>query len=128
MKLLKIFSIFILLHVAAWGATHVYLSNNTTKILLVVDTSYAMKPKFDDMRKWIVDLESSSHYKQIIIGTDKALLGDLTTLKSKDVIFRTAFGRMNVDNLKRYTSTKAKKKILLSDGSIKPDGWQIVTF
>ena len=128
MKILKIFSIFILLHVAAWGATHVYLSNNTSKILLVVDTSYAMKPKFNEMKKWIIDLENSAHYKKIIIGTDKALLGDLETLKSKDVTFRTAFGRMNMDNLNRYTGIKAKKKIILSDGSIKPDGWNIVTF
>ncbi len=128
MKIIKIFSIFILLHVAAWGATHVYLSKNASNILLVVDTSYAMKPKFNEMKQWIVNLESSSHYKQIIIGTDKALLGNLNELKSKDVIFRTAFGRMNIDNLNRYTGNKAKQKILLSDGSIKPKGWKVITF
>ena len=123
MKFIKIFSVFILLHVAAWGAAHAYLSKNSSNILLVVDTSYAMKPKFNEMKEWIIDLESSSHYKQITIGTDKALLGNLEQLKSKDVIFRTAFGRMNLDNLNRYTGIKAKKRILLSDGSIKPDGW-----
>ncbi|HIO92091.1 MAG TPA: hypothetical protein EYG68_04510 [Leucothrix mucor] len=128
MKFIKIFSVFILLHVAAWGATHAYLSKNSSNILLVVDTSYAMKPKFNEMKEWIIDLESSSHYKQITIGTDKALLGNLEELKSKDVIFRTAFGRMNLDNLNRYTGTKAKKRIFLSDGSIKPDGWEIVIF
>ena len=128
MKIIKIFSVFILLHVAAWGATHVYLSNNSSNILLVVDTSYSMKPKFNDMKKWIIDLENSSHYKKIIIGTDKALLGDLDKLKSKDIIFRTAFGRMNLDNLNRYTGNSAKKKILLSDGSIKPKGWKVVSF
>lgn len=128
MKILKIFSVFILLHVAAWGATHAYLSNNTSEVLVVVDTSYAMKPKFSEMKNWIVDLESGAHYKTITIGTDKALLGDLKTLKSKDVIFRTAFGRMGTDQLNRYTGSSAKQKILLSDGSIKPEGWEVITF
>ncbi len=128
MKILKIFSIFILLHAVAWGAAHVYLSKNTTEILLVVDTSYTMKSKFSAMKQWIIDLENSSHYKKIIIGTDKALLGDLAQLKSKDIIFRTAFGRMNSDNLNRYTGSNAKKKILLSDGAIQPDGWKVVSF
>lgn len=128
MKILKIFSIFILLHVSAWGVAHTYLSKNTTEILLVVDTSYAMKPKFSAMKQWIIDLESSSHYKRITVGTDKAVLGDLAKLKSKDIIFRTAFGRMNSENLNRYTGSNAKKKILLSDGSIQPDGWKVVNF
>jgi hypothetical protein len=128
MKILKIFSIFILLHTLAWGGTHLYLSKNTTEILLVVDTSYAMKPKFSEMKQWITDLENKSHYKKIIIGTDKALLGNLAQLKSKDIIFRTAFGRMNAENLNRYTGTSAKQKILLSDGAIKPDGWKVVSF
>ena len=128
MKTLKIFSIFILIHAVAWGATHNYLSKNTTEILLVVDTSYAMKPKFSAMKQWIIDLENSSHYKKITVGTDKALLGDLAQLKSKDIIFRTAFGRMNSDNLNRYTGSNAKKKILLSDGAIQPEGWKVVSF
>jgi hypothetical protein len=128
MKTLKLFSIFILLHAIAWGATHAYLSNNTTEILLVVDTSYAMKPKFSEMKQWIIDLENKSHYKKITIGTDKAQLGSLAQLKSKDIIFRTAFGRMNSENLNRYTGTNAKEKILLSDGAIQPDGWNVVRF
>ncbi|MCK5814026.1 MAG: hypothetical protein KAH03_07195 [Cocleimonas sp.] len=128
MKVIKIFSIFLLLHITAWGATHLYLSKNTSEILLVVDTSYAMKPKFSEMKQWIINLENKSHYKKIIIGTDKALLGALEQLKSKDIIFRTAFGRMNSDNLNRYTGTSANNKILLSDGSIKPDGWEVVSF
>lgn len=127
-KILKIFSIFILLHSIAWGATHLYLSKNTTEILLVVDTSYAMKPKFSEMKQWITRLENKSKYKKIIIGTDKALLGNLAQLKSKDIIFRTAFGRMNAENLNRYTGTSAQQKILLSDGAIRPDGWKVVRF
>ncbi len=128
MKIIKIFSVFILLHISAWGATHFYLSNNRSEILLVVDTSYAMKPKFSTMKEWIIDLEKKAHYKKIIVGTDKALLGDLTQLKSKDIIFRTAFGRMNSEHLNRYTGSDAKKKILLSDGTIQPEGWQVVIF
>ena len=128
MKIIKIFSIFILLHVTAWGATHLYLSKNTSEILLVVDTSYAMKPKFSEMKQWIIDLENSSHYKKITVGTDKALLGNLEQLKSKDIIFRTAFGRMNSDNLNRYTGSSANEKILLSDGVIQPKGWEVISF
>lgn len=128
MKFLKIFSVFILLHVTAWGATHIYLNNNASEVLVVVDTSYAMKPKFNEMKAWIIDLENKSHYKTITIGTDKALLGKLKTLKSKDVIFRTAFGRMGQDQLNRYTGSTAKQKFLLSDGSITPDGWNVISF
>lgn len=128
MKLIKLFSIFVLLHLSAWGATHLYLSHNTTEILLVVDTSYAMKPKFSEMKQWIIKLENKSQYKKIIVGTDKALLGDLAQLKSKDIIFRTAFGRMNIDNLNRYTGMSVQQKILLSDGSIQPTGWRVVDF
>jgi hypothetical protein len=128
MKFIKLFAIFIFLHLSAWGATHLYLSNKTTEVLLVVDTSYAMKPKFSEMKQWIIDLENKSHYKKIIVGTDKALLGALEQLKSKDIIFRTAFGRMNSDNLNRYTGMSVQQKILLSDGSIQPKGWRVVTF
>ena len=128
MKIIKIFSVFILLHLSAWVATHFYLSNNSSEILLVVDTSYAMKPKFSTMKQWIIDLENKSHYKKITVGTDKALLGNLEQLKSKDIIFRTAFGRMNSDNLNRYIGINAQQKILLSDGSIQPKGWEVVSF
>lgn len=128
MKIIKIFSIYILLHIGAWGATHLYLSKNTSEILLVVDTSYAMKPKFSEMKQWIINLENKSHYKKITVGTDKALLGDLEQLKSKDIIFRTAFGRMNSDNLNRYTGSSANEKILLSDGIIRPKGWEVISF
>jgi len=128
MKIIKIFSIFVFLHLVAWSAAHLYLSKNTAEILLVVDTSYAMKPKFSAIKQWIISLENKSRYKKIIIGTDKALLGDLSQLKSKDIIFRTAFGRMNNDNLNRYIGMNPNKKILLSDGNIQPKGWQVVNF
>lgn len=129
MKFLKVFSLFILLHVAAWGGTHMYLSQNQPDILVVVDTSFAMKPHFPDMKQWIVDYESKSRYKNIIIGTDKAQLGQLSLLKSKATIFRASFGRMKPENLNRYLGVKAKKKILLTDKAFAaPDGWQVVRF
>lgn len=128
MKLLKVFALFLVLHVSAWAGAHWYLSQHKPEVLLVVDTSYSMKPKFNEMREWIESFDTASRYKTVIVGTDKALLGKLGELKSHSVIFRTAFGRMTEANLQRYTNTQAKQKILLSDGMFKPDGWKLVEF
>lgn len=128
MKGLKIFGLFLVLHVAAWAGTHVYLSKHQPDVLVVVDTSYALKPQFAAMERWIAAREASTRYKNIVVGTDKALLGELASLKSREAIFRTAFGRMSEDNLQRYAQTSAVEKILLSDGSIKPAGWTLVKF
>lgn len=128
MKLLKVFALFLVLHVSAWAGAHWYLSQHKSEVLLVVDTSYSMKPKFNEMREWIADFDTSSRYKTVVVGTDKALLGELDELKSHSVIFRTAFGRMTEANLQRYTNNQAKQKILLSDGTFKPDGWKLVEF
>lgn len=128
MKLLKVFALFIVLHGASWAGAHWYLSQNKPEVLLVVDTSYSMKPKFNEMREWIERFDTSSRYKTVVVGTDKALLGRLETLKSTSTIFRTAFGRMTEANLQRYAELKNKEKILLSDGSFKPVGWTLVTF
>jgi len=35
---------------------------------------------------------------------------------------------MNADALRKYEQIPAQKKILLSDGSIEPDGWNVVKF
>ncbi len=128
MKILKVFAVFVVLHLGGWTAAHVYLSNHQEQVLVVVDTSYAMKPKFSEMEDWISAAAANARYKTIVIGTDKALLGELDSLKSNAVIFRTAFGRMTDDSLARYASSKAQEKILLSDGSIQPEGWKLVKF
>lgn len=127
MKYLKVFSLFILLHATAWVGAHTYLNANKEKILIVVDTSYSMKQKFPEIQQWIEDYEASARYKQIIIGTDKAKLGDLSELRRKEEIFRTAFGNLKEENLKKYSNQQAKK-ILLSDGVISPDDWEVVSF
>ncbi len=128
MKFIKIFGIFILLNLAAWLGTHYYLSRHQAEILVVVDTSFALKPQFSAMEDWIENLATTTRYKQITIGTDKALLGDLSTIKAKSSIFRTAFGRMSETDLGRYSNSAASKKILLSDGSIQPKGWTVIKF
>ena len=128
MKFVKIFSLFLVLHLVAWSGAHWYLSQNKPEVLLVVDTSYSMKPKFNEMKEWIASFDSSSRYKTVVVGTDKALLGNLDGLKSHSVIFRTAFGRMTETNLQRYSNSKSKEKIFLSDGSLTPDGWKLVIF
>jgi hypothetical protein len=127
-KLLKVFGLFLVLHVAAWAGAHTYLSQHQPDVLIVVDTSYALKPQFAAMERWIAQREATTRYQRILVGTDKALLGELATLKSKEAIFRTAFGRMSAENLQRYEATIAREKILLSDGSIKPAGWTVVAF
>lgn len=128
MKALKVFALFIILHLAGWAGAHVYLTQHPTQVLLVVDTSYALKPQFVAMEAWINRLQSDSRYQQVMVGTDKAMLGALDSIPSKANIFRTAFGRMTADNLQRYENTPASRKILLSDGSIRPAGWEVVTF
>ncbi len=127
MKYLKVFSLFILLHAAAWGGAHTYLNGNKEKILIVVDTSYSMKQKFPEIQQWIEDFETSSRYKNIVIGTDKAMLGQLSELRRKEEIFRTAFGNLKEDNLKKYRNQQGKK-ILLSDGVLNPEDWEVVSF
>ena len=128
MKLLKVFALFLLLHGASWAGAHWYLGQNKPEVLVVVDTSYAMKTKFNEVGDWIDSFASSSRYKTVVVGTDKALLGEFSTLKSRSVIFRTAFGRMTEASLARYAKHSASEKVLLSDGSIKPDGWKVVSF
>jgi len=129
MKLLKIFSVFVLLHLLAWTAIHLYQSKKPSSVLVVVDTSFSMKSKFANIRQWIDDYESQNRYKKILIGTDKAMLGDISELQSKDAIFRTSFGKLQQSNLKRhYGGVKASRKILLSDGSLTPEGWDSVKF
>lgn len=129
MKFLKLSVIFFLLHATAWAGVHFYQNNQPTEILVVVDTSFSMKSKFPAIREWIDNYESQNRYKTILIGTDKASLGELSEIQSKDMIFRTSFGKLQQDNLKRhYGGVKAAQKILLSDGSIQPDGWQTIEF
>lgn len=128
MKFIKVFALFIMLHLAAWAGAHWYLDQHRKEVLLVVDTSYSMKPKFPDMGDWIEKFDADSRYTTVKVGTDKAPLGVLSELKSHSVIFRTAFGRMTEDSLNQYRSSSAKQKILLSDGSITPDGWKVVSF
>lgn len=129
MKFAKIFIAFVLLHLVGWVSAHAYQSSKPSPVLVVVDTSFSMKPKFPEIREWIDNYESQNRYKKILIGTDKAMLGELTELQSKDMIFRTSFGKLQQSNLKRhYGGVKANTKILLSDGSLTPVGWDTVEF
>lgn len=127
MKYIKVFSFFILVHAAAWGGIHSYLDQNKETILIVVDTSHSMKPKFAEIQQWIEDFEINARYKSIFIGTDKAMLGKLDELRRKEEIFRTAFGNLKENSLKKYINQEGRK-ILLSDGSLTPEEWEVVSF
>lgn len=129
MKYAKIFSALIIVQLVVWTTAHFYFSANKSVALIVADTSYSMKINFPDVKRWIENYESNSRYSTILIGTDKASLGELETLKSKDVIFRTSFGKLTNDNLTRlYSQVTADKRILLSDGTLMPDGWDVIEF
>lgn len=128
MKFIKVFAVFILIQAAAWAGAHMYQNQHRETILIVADTSYAMKPKFPAMQEWIDNYQAKARYKNLLIGTDKAMLGDLAELKSKTVIFRTSFGSMTAESLARYADTPAKQKILLSDGKAQVNGWEIIKF
>jgi len=129
MKWLKILTPMLALHLIVWIGSHIYFANNKQDVLLVVDTSYSMKEKSVRVLDWISEYEASDRYKEITLGTDKALLGNLTNLSSKDIIFRTSFGKLTQDNLSRlYSNSEAETRILLSDGSLHPPGWELVVF
>ncbi len=129
MKFVKIFGAFIVVQCLLWIGSHVFFSTKQSEVLLVVDTSYSMKPNFQSVKSWIENYESSARYKDVVIGTNRASLGPLSELPSKDVIFRTSFGKLSDDDLKRlYSHVQVDKKILLSDGSLSPAGWELVTF
>ena len=128
MKTLIVFSLFVLFHLGAWSAAHGWLSMNKNQTLVVVDTSYSMKPHFNDMEQWIENLRDGTRYTDVIIGTDKALIGPLGEIRSADSIFRSAFGKFSLDSLKKYGNAEADRKILLSDGSVDPGGWETVVF
>ncbi len=128
MKWLKVFAVFFGLHAIAWVAAHVYHSNNPKTVLVVADTSFVMKPQFSAMQSWIEDFETNGRYQQILIGTDKAMIGPLAEIRSRNSIFRAAFGKSSTESLLPYSSVPADKKIWLSDGSISPSGWSVVKF
>lgn len=128
MKLVKVFALFVVLHLVGWGLAHGYRSANPDEVLVVIDTSHAMQAHFPDMQRWLDNYESGARYKTIRVGTDKADLGNLADFKSKEALFRTVFGKMTEDNLRRYDGSSATEKILLSDGSVNAPGWDVVTF
>lgn len=128
MKPAKVFALFVLLHVVGWAFAHVWMSSHAKRVLLVVDTSYAMKPKFPAVQRWIDEYQSSIRYTTVIVGTDKVEIGDLNNIKSTESIFRAAFGKIEADSLKRYQTFDADKRILLSDGTLSPSGWDIIKF
>ena len=123
-----VFAAFVLLHTGAWIGADRYLSASPRQVLVVADTSYSMKTQFPKMQAWLKQQQDGSRYQALLVGTDKAMLGEFRKLKSATVIFRTAFGRMSLGALKKYDAVDASEKILLSDGSVNPDGWSVVVF
>ncbi len=129
MKFLKIFGALIIVQLLVWAAAHFYFSANKSVLLVVADTSFSMKKNFPEVKSWISNFESKRRYSTVLIGTDKAALGELADLKSMDVIFRTSFGKLTNENLTRlYSHIAADKRILLSDGSLTPSGWEVIKF
>ena len=128
MKWLKVFALFFVLHVTAWFGMHWYKSKNPVQVLVVADTSFALKSQYPDMQRWIENYADDDRYRQIIVGTDKALIGDLSDVKSVNSIFRVSFGRSNSNSLKRYDSLQVDERVFLSDGEFEAQGWITVKF
>ena len=128
MRILITFSVFILLHVIGWFAVHAWMNSNPREVVVVVDTSFSMKGQFDSMQNWLTDYTENDRYSRVVIGTDKEILGEYESLRSTDVIFRSAFGKLSAELLSRYDNLESDKRILLSDGQVKPKGWQVVEF
>ena len=72
MKVHKVFSVFILLHVSGWAVAHVWMTNHQKEVLLVVDTSYAMKPKFTEIQQWIDEHQKLETY--VILDDESGML------------------------------------------------------
>ena len=87
-----------------------------------------MKNHFADMQEWLSDYVESGRYSKVVVGTDKEVLGDYESLRSSDVVFRTAFGKFSQQSLSRYDNIESDQRILLSDGTVRPKGWQVVEF
>jgi len=128
MKWIKVFAFFVLLHLIGWIGAHWYKKDRPEQILLVADTSFALKPEFPAMQRWIEQYASDNRYRKVIVGTDKALIGELAEIRSLDSIFRVSFGRSNADSLKQYASEQVDERIFLSDGEFNPSGWTLVRF
>ena len=129
MRYLHVFGLLILLHAIVWAGSHFYMQNNKREVLLVVDTSYSMKNNFEKVRQWLNDFEPGARYKNITVGTDKAFLGPIDSLESREMIFRTAFGKLNTDNLANlYSASNAHEKYLLTDTQFDKKGWNVIRF
>jgi hypothetical protein len=128
MKWLKVFSVFIVLHVLLWAGAHTYRTLNPTVVLVGVDTSFSLKPQFPAMQAWIEAYEAEARYESISVVTDKSAIGPLSDISSRQSIFRTAFGRSSAADFETYNAIDADRKVLLSDGSFDLNGWDTVTF
>lgn len=128
MKWLKVFSVFILLHLLLWAGTHVYKSVNPTEVLVGVDTSFAMTEQFPSMQQWIANYDNEARYESLTVVTDKELIGTTRELSSLDSIFRSAFGLSDASSFQKYEHYPQTKRFLLSDGRYAPKGWELVKF
>lgn len=128
MKIVATFSLFALLHFAGWGMAHAWLKRNPHETLLVFDTSFSMKPHFEEMWQWANDYSDKNRYTRIVLGTDKEIIGDYGSVRSSSEVFRSVFGKFAEESLDKYKQARKDKKILLSDGEVMPDGWQVVEF
>lgn len=128
MKWVKVFSVFVVLHLVLWACAHAYKSVYPQDVLVGVDTSFAMTKHFPAMQQWIADYEKGSRYESIRVVTDKEAIGEFSQISSLDSIFRSAFGRSDESNFQQYQNHTANKRFLLSDGRFVMQGWELVKF
>lgn len=92
------------------------------------DTSFSMKSHFDDMWQWAGDYAANNRYTRIVVGTDKQEIGEYNTRLSQGVVLKSAFGKFSSESLDKYKAVRNDKKILLSNGEVTPENWELIVF
>jgi len=128
MKWLKVFSVFIILHAVLWVCAHFYKSVNPNRVIVGVDTSFAMTSHFPAMQTWIANYENQARYESITVVTDKEVIGILSDLSSLDAIFRSSFGLSDESDFAQYQNLESSTRYLLSDGRFSAPNWTLVRF
>lgn len=128
MKWVKVFSVFVVLHLVLWVCSHAYKSVYPKDVLVGVDTSFTMTEHFPAMQQWITDYEKGSRYESITVVTDKEAIGEFNEISSLDTIFRSAFGRSDESNFQQYQNRTPNKRFLLSNGRFVMQGWELIKF
>ena len=129
-NMIKIVIASLVMQIGLLGGVHYMHVTYPSTVLLIVDTSNAIKPVKDDIVQWVRQYQLSEQYKEIHIATDKAYLGKLEDIKGPETIFRVTFGRLNLEsiNAKYLSQNKYDQTLLLTNQQISDDRMETIEF